>query len=162
MNKGNILTFAISLVVLITIIVVVLIFLLPQPSAVLEASMVKYETIKKSDYVYEQTKDLTRDALVKEYSITSEQMDKFKNNNQYVSGNSDPFTPAGSHNDDDDDSTNSTNSDNRNNTSTTNKNNSTSSSTNNSSNSNTSVSEDTTQKITNSNGGQANPPSTNK
>lgn len=135
MSKSNWITFGISVVVLATIVVIALMILLPQQSVVLDASSIKYEGIKKSDYVYEQTKDITRDALVKEYTITSEQMDKFKDNKQYVSGNSDPFTPGGS-------SLNTTGTNN--------------------SNSNTSVSDNTTDKITNSNGGTPNPPSTNK
>lgn len=145
MNKSNWLTLGISAVVLVTIVVIALMILLPQQSTVLDASTIKYEAIKKSDYVYEQTKNITKDALVKEYTITSEQMDKFKDNHQYVTGNSDPFTPRNTI----------TNSD-KNNTG-----NNSSSSTNNSG-SNTSTSEDTSQKITNSNGGTPNPPSTNK
>lgn len=151
MNKSNWLTLGISFVVLLTVVVIILMFLLPQQSVVVDASTLKYEAVKKSDYVYEQTKNITRDALVKEYTITNEQMDSFKNNHQYVSGNSDPFTPRGTNTD------SSTNT-NKNNTSS----NSSSSTNTNNSNSNTSISEDTTQKITNSNGGVANPPSTNK
>lgn len=146
MSKSNWLTLGISVVVLTTIVVIALMMLLPQQSVVLDAGTVKYEAIKKSDFVYEQTKNITRDALVKEYTITSEQMDRFKSNNQYVSGNSDPFTPRGS-------VTNTNTNTNTNSNTNSNKGNS---------NSNTSNSVTTTDKITNSNGGQANPPSTNK
>lgn len=162
MKKTYILTFAISLVVLITITVVSLMILLPQQSTVIDSSLSKYDAIKKSDYVYEKTKDITKDALVHEYTITSEEMDKFRNEQKYVSGNSDPFTPSNintNNNKGGNNNTNNTNSGNNN----TNNNYSSSTSTNNSSsNSNTSNSNSTTQKITNSNGGQANPPSTNK
>lgn len=136
MSKGNWLTLGIATVVSITVVVVALMILLPQQSVVLDASTVKYEAIKKSDFVYEQTKNITRDALIREYAITSEQMDSFKRKNYYVAGNSDPFTPSGA---------------------------STSGPTsNNNSNSKPSGSVSTTDKITNSNGGVANPPSTNK
>lgn len=148
MSKNNYLTLGISAVVLIAVVVVLLMILLPQPSTLLEAAASKYEAIKKTEFTYQQTKDITREALVKEYGITSEQMDKFKRNNQYVSGNSDPFTPQA------------TESTEESGNSTTNKNNN--SGNNSNSNSNTSISKDTVDKITNSNGGQPNPPSTNK
>ena len=139
MSKSNLLTLGISAVVLITVVVITLMILLPQQSVVLSANSISYEAIKKSDFVYEQTKNITKDALVKEYTLTSEQMQKFKNNKQYVSGNSDPFTPK-----------------------TVNTNTGATDNGSSSNNSSTSNSNDTSQKITNSNGGQANPPSTNK
>ena len=157
MNKSNLLTLGISIVVLATVVVVALMILLPQQAVVLEASTVKYDALKKSDFKYEQTKDITREALVKEYSITSSQMEKFKKNNQYVSGNSDPFTPRSAESDKETTSSNSSSSSNKNNTTANNKNNNTTS--NNNSNTSSSV---TTDKITNSNGGVPNPPSTNK
>lgn len=165
MKKSYILTFAISLVVLLTIAVVALMLLLPQQSTVIDSSLSKYDSIKKSDFVYEKTKDITKDALVHEYTITGEEMDKFRNNQQYVSGNSDPFTPSNVtiSNSGNNNTTNNKNNNGSNNSSNTTNNNSSSTSTSNStSNSNTSSSNETTQKITNSNGGQANPPSTNK
>ena len=140
MNKGNYIILASSVVVFISVVVIALLILLPQASTLLEASASKYEAIIKNDFTFKQTKDITREALVKEYGITSAQMDKFKKNNQYISGNSDPFTPKSEEETE--------------NTTTNNKNNS--------SNSNTSVSKDTVDKITNSNGGVPNPPSTNK
>lgn len=168
MNKGNLLTLGISVVVLATVTVVLLLFLLPQPSILIEAGGVEYNAIKKTDYVYKQTKELTREALVKEYSISTDEMDKFKKNNQYVSGNSDPFTPIGYEEEvegEDKNTTGNTSGNKNTNTNSTNKNNNTTNKNNavgGSYNSNTSVSEDTTQKITNSNDGVANPPSTNK
>ncbi len=160
MKKTYILTFAISLVVLVTVTVVALMILLPQQSTVIDSSLSKYDAIKKSDYVYEKTKDITKDALVHEYTITSEEMDKFRNEQKYVSGNSDPFTPSNINTSNNKGGNNNNNTNNVNNN--TNNNYSSSTSTNNTnSNSNTSNS-NTTQKITNSNGGQANPPSTNK
>lgn len=149
MKKTYILTFSITLVVLITIMIVALMILLPQQSTVVDASASNYESIKKSDYLYEQTKDITKDALVREYTITNEEIEKFKGNHQYVSGNSDPFTPKSVEN---------SGTNNHTNNSTNGNSNSSSSSTNNQS----STSEDTNQKVTNSNGGQPNPPSTAK
>ena len=160
MKKTYILTFAISLVILATITVVALMILLPQQSTVIDSSLAKYDSIKKSDFVYEKTKDITRDALVHEYTITGEEMDKFRNEQKYVSGNSDPFTPS-SVATNNNGKPNSNNNNNGNNN-TNNSNNASSSTNTNNSNSNTSSSNTTTQKITNSNGGQANPPSTNK
>lgn len=159
MKKTYILTFAISLVVLVTITVVALMILLPQQSTVIDASLAKYDSIKKSDFVYEKTKDITRDALVHEYTITGEEMDKFRNEQKYVSGNSDPFTPSNVSASNNNNGKPTTNNNGNNVSSSTNTNTNTNTNT---SNSNTSNSNTTTQKITNSNGGQANPPSTNK
>lgn len=137
MNKTYVLTFSISVLVLISLIIVLLMILIPQQSTVINSTLNKYESIKKSDYVYEQTKDISKDALVREYTITSEQMQTFKNNNQYVSGNSDPFTPYVEETEENNDSGSGTTS-------------------------GSSSSTSTNDKITNSNGGTPNPPATSK
>lgn len=137
MKKEYILTFCISFLVLSTIVVICLMILLPQQTTVLENSIEQYSAIKKSEYTFKETNGLSFDNLIKEYNITDEQISTFRNNNQYIPGNSDPFTAQSTT------SSEGTNSS---------KNNTTTSTTNTS----------TQDKITNSNGGVENPESTGK
>lgn len=112
MKKEYILTFCISFLVLSTIVVICLMILLPQQTTALENNIEQYSSIKKSEYTFKQTNGLSFDNLVREYSISDEQISMFKNNKQYVPGNSDPFTANGTS------SSGQTNSDKNNNTST--------------------------------------------
>lgn len=137
MKKEYILTFCISFLILLTIVVISLMILLPQQTTLLGNSVEQYSSIKKSDYTFKQTNGLSFDNLVKEYNITDEQISVFRNNGQYIAGNSDPFTAEGTS------SLEQTNSG-KNNTTTNNTNTS------------------TQDKITNSNGGVKNPASTGK
>ena len=112
--------------------------LLPQKTTVTVNSIEDYSSIKKSDYTFKQTNGLTFENLIREYSITDEQLSNFKNNRQYTTQKSNPFqddtveTATGSN----------TNLGTSNQTGNTEK--------------------STTDKITNSNNGVANPASTNK
>ena len=110
--------------------------MLPKQSSVTKANVSNYEKISKSQYTFESTKNITSEPLKKQYSVTSDDMREYKSNNQYTTGNTDPFAPE------DNASQN---------------------------NSNTTKLVTTTQtkneainKTTNSNGGVANPPSTDK
>lgn len=132
--KKYVMTFSISVIVCMMAVIIALVFLLPKQYTTISASMNQYESVAKSDYSYVATKDISESSLVRYYTITKEQIQTFKYNNQYVAGNSDPFTPY---------SGNSVSGE----------------STNNGSSSDGTI---TTDKITNSNGGVANPPSTNK
>lgn len=137
MDKKYILTFSISFLVLATIVIITLMILLPQ-ATIIDASLEEYDSISKSDYLYTKTKDISKEALIQQYTISDTEMTTFKNKNQYDPGNSDPFTPY-SYNEVIDNNNSSSNSSNNNNSS-----------------------QNTTDKITNSNGGTPNPPSTNK
>jgi len=132
MKKEYILTFCISFLILATVVVISLMILIPQRTTIVENNMEEYSAINKSNYKFKETNSLTFENLVREYTITAEQIASFKNRNYYVAGNSDPFTVYGTNSSD--------------NTS------------GNTSNSTTS----TQDKITNSNGGVANPDSTGK
>lgn len=135
MKKEYILTFSISFLVIVTVFVILLMLVLPQQVQVLEGNTNKYEAITKSNYTYESTKEISEDTLKKQYTITAEDMSRFKSTSQYKAGNSDPFSPNAT------DVTTSGNT---------------------TSNKNTSGATSTQDKITNSNGGVKNPPSTNK
>lgn len=120
--------------------------MLPQQVQVVKGNINKYESITKSQYTFESTKDISSDSLVKQYTITDNDMNKFRSNNQYRPGNSDPFSPTASG------------------TSSNSGSNTTTSSSGSSSSSGSQASNDavTQEKITNSNDGVANPPSTSK
>ncbi len=126
MDKKYILTFSISFLVLATVVIIALMILLPQTTTIIESSLQDYDSINKSDYLYTKTKDISKEALIQQYTISDTEMTTFKNSNQYDPGNSDPFTPYGEDVEDENDNTS------------------------------------TDDKITNSNGGTPNPPSTNK
>lgn len=135
-NKNHFITLSVSFLVMLAIFVVVFMLMLPKQSSVTKANVSNYEKISKSQYTFESTKNITSEPLKKQYSVTSDDMREYKSNNQYTTGNTDPFAPE------DNASQN---------------------------NSNTTKLVTTTQtkneainKTTNSNGGVANPPSTDK
>ena len=142
MKKTYILTFSISFLVVISVCVILLMLMLPQQVQILGGNINKYDAISKSRYTFESTKDISSEALTKQYTITDEDMNTFKNNNQYKAGNSDPFSPS--------DTVTTGDGNNSSNGSSSNGNNQSSGST------------STQDKITNSNGGTPNPPSTGK
>lgn len=140
MNKSFIITFSISTIVLATATVLALMLLLPKQLISLKTSVEAYKSIEKSSYTYTKTKDISKEALLKEYKITNDDISSFKNSSKYVAGNSDPFYRK------------TTESDSQNNQQSTGSN-----QTNTSSSASAAI-----DKTTNSNGGVANPPSTSK
>lgn len=92
MSKTYIITFSISVLVLFTLAAIALMLFIPQQVQIVEGSINNYETIKKSEYTFEQTKDISDDALTRQYNISSEDMEKFVTSKQYKPGNADPFT----------------------------------------------------------------------
>lgn len=146
MKKTYIITFSISVLSLFSIAIISLMLMLPQQSQILEGNVNTYEAIKKSEYTYEATKNLQETNLVKDYSITSQDILTFKNTKKYTSGNSDPFIPLNE---------TTTNGSKAGTTTTTNTNGTTTTT-------GTNTTTSTTEKTTNSNGGVANPVSTNK
>ncbi|MEG2348296.1 MAG: hypothetical protein RSB67_01435 [Clostridia bacterium] len=135
MKKTFAITFSMSVLVLFSVAIIAFMLMLPQKAHIAKTNVEDYENIKKSDYQFVSTKDISTDALIHEYIITSEDITNFKKTNQYKAGNSDPFASSQTGND---------NSGNTNN------------------NTNGGGSTSTTDKTTNSNGGTPNPPSTNK
>ena len=139
MNKSFIVTFSISIIVFATAVVVSLMLLLPKQLVSLKTSVESYKSIEKSNYTYTKTKNISKEALLKEYKITSDDISSFKNSRKYVAGNSDPFYRQTT--------TNESNGNNNTNTGTGNNSNTTSAA---------------IEKTTNSKGGIPNPPSTSK
>lgn len=91
MKKNYILTFSISILILFSVAIVTLMLMLPQKAQIVEGSASKYEGIKKTDFAFEQTKDISKDPLVKTYTINETDIANFRKLNQYKPGNSDPF-----------------------------------------------------------------------
>ena len=147
-NKNYFITFGVSLLVMIAIAVIVFMLMLPKQSSAAKGVVQDYQGISRSEYTFEATKQISSEPLKKKYSISSEDMTSFKSNNQYKTGNNDPFAET----------TTSTTSSSGNNTTNNNNNNGGNSS----SNSNTNEQQEANNKTTNSNGGVANPPATSK
>ena len=145
MNKSFAVTFSISVIILAAASVIMLMLLLPKQ---LITSVENYTGVEKANYTYTKTKDISKEALLKEYKISSNDIINFKNTKGYIPGNSDPFAREEETNDSTSTGTNTSG----------NKNNS--SGTNNSSTSN--GAQEAKDKTTNSNGGIENPPSTSK
>lgn len=141
MNKSFLITFSVSVIIFATAAVIMLMLLLPKQLVSLKTSVEKYEGIEKSNYTYTKTKDISKEALLKEYKISSDDISKFRNEYKYIPGNSDPFYRyTGSEEGSSDAGT--TNSGDSSNT--------------------VSAQEQAIQRTTNSNGGIANPESTTK
>ena len=136
-NKNYLLTFGLSVLVMLTISIIVLMLMLPKQSSVAKGTIKSYDSISKSEYTFEATKAISSEPLKKQYSISSEDMSSFKYNSQYKAGNTDPFSELKDSNGETSD-----NSTTDNNT--------------------TETQKEATNKTTNSNGGVANPPSTSK
>lgn len=92
MNKTYILTFCISLLTFFVVAVIALLLLIPQQGKVLNGTITKYDGIKKSEYTFEKTKDISKDALVNVHEITADDLDAFKENNQYRAEKDNPFS----------------------------------------------------------------------
>ncbi|MEG1141165.1 MAG: hypothetical protein RSE41_01700 [Clostridia bacterium] len=107
--KNYIITFSITTLVLATISAILLMIFIPQEKEILTSGSIKYDQVNKADFKFEKTKDINKDSLVKEYTVTSDELTNFRKQNQYIAGNYDPFTPTG-------DLNNATNNNNQNNT----------------------------------------------
>ena len=93
MNKSYIITFGVSALVFATVVIILLMLMVPQQVTVVEGNINKYDTIQKSEYTFENTKDISEESLIKQYGISADELANFKAKNQYRPGNSDPFTP---------------------------------------------------------------------
>lgn len=96
MNKSFIITFSVSIIIFATAAVIMLMLLLPKQLVSLKTSVEKYQSIEKANYTYTKTKDISKEALLKEYKVSYDDMNVFKDQYKYVPGNSDPFYRGGS------------------------------------------------------------------
>lgn len=109
MVKKYVITFSISVLLLFSTSIILLMIMVPQQQTTVNASVEKYERVNTTDYQFVQTKNITKETLVREYTIDETDISSFKKFNQYKAGNSDPFTPTA-------DLTNVSNNNNQNNT----------------------------------------------
>lgn len=91
MNKPFVITFSVCIIIFSTAAVVMLMLLLPKQLVSLQTSVEVYQGIEKSNYTYVKTKDISKEALLKEYKVTNDNIAEFKRTYKYVAGNSDPF-----------------------------------------------------------------------
>jgi hypothetical protein len=134
MKKTYIITFSISVIVMFSVGVISLMLMLPQAVTVDSGTVKEYDGITKSEYTYNQTKDISKESLLKEYNVSNQDINTYEKKDQYNPGNSDPFTVSGA----------------------------SSSGTTGTTGTSTGTTDTTTTKITNSNGGVANPATTSK
>ena len=144
MRKSFIITFSVSVIIFATAAVIMLMLLLPKQLISIKTSVEKYQSIEKANYTYTKTKDISKEALLKEYKVSYTDMDVYKNEYKYRPGNSDPFYRYTE------------------NSNTSNSGNSTASGTTSSSSTSSSSQKIAEEKTTNSNGGIPNPASTSK
>jgi hypothetical protein len=93
MVKKYVITFSISVLVLFSVSVIMLMLMIPQDQNASVGTVQKYEKVNTADYQFVQTKNISKETLVKEYTIDAADIANFKRYNQYKAGNSDPFTP---------------------------------------------------------------------
>lgn len=93
MNRAYIITFSLSVIILFSIAAVLLMIVLPDQVGILDGNAEKYDSIVKSRYTFESTKNITTDITKKDYVVTSDQISNYQENYLYVPGNSDPFSP---------------------------------------------------------------------
>lgn len=93
MDKKYIITFSISVMVMITLTIVMLMLMIPQQNIITSSELKNYNEILKSEYTFSNSKNISKDTLIQEYDVNSEDMQKYERYNQYKPGNADPFTP---------------------------------------------------------------------
>lgn len=91
MKKIYIITFSLSVLVTFALCVVAYMLMLPQVNVTI-GDVAKYENVVKEEYKFVKTKDISKEFLQKDYTITAAQINGFLNKNQYRPGNTDPFT----------------------------------------------------------------------
>ena len=91
MKKIYVITFSLSVLVTFAVCVIAYMLMLPQIN-VTTGDVSSYEAIVREEYKFEKTKDITKEFLEKNYTVTAAQINSFLNKKQYKPGNTDPFT----------------------------------------------------------------------
>lgn len=92
-NKKYLITLGISILTTIVLAIILLMLFLPKQAIIFKGNVGNYESIQKSEYTFEATKDISSEPLKTQYTITSNDMRSFGRTNEYVPGNTDPFVP---------------------------------------------------------------------
>ena len=96
MNKNHFMVLGVSVLVMLTIAIIVFMLMLPKQSSAIKGTIKPYEQIQKTEYTFEATRDITSEPLKKQYAVSSEDMNGFKNASKYITGNTDPFAKSSS------------------------------------------------------------------
>lgn len=89
MNKKTWITFGIVWAVVAVLVIVLLLILIPTVKGT-SSSGIKYENVARENYTFSGN---STDTLKKEYSVTTDDVNKGINTNKYKEGNINPFTP---------------------------------------------------------------------
>lgn len=69
----------------------IILFMIMLPQSINVKSVDSYIDIDKEDYKFKQTKNISEEGLSYQYNVTSEDIQNFKNTNEYKMGNINPF-----------------------------------------------------------------------
>lgn len=69
----------------------IILFMIMLPQSINVKSVDSYIDIDKEDYKFKQTKNISEEGLSYQYNVTSEDIQNFKNTNEYKMGNVNPF-----------------------------------------------------------------------
>lgn len=89
MNRKYIISFVTTSIFIIAFSVILFMIMLPQ--SVNLTSVDSYVDVDKEDFKFRETKNIVEDALTHQYNVTSEDIQNFKNANEYKMGNQNPF-----------------------------------------------------------------------
>lgn len=91
MGRNSWIMFGMIAIVIISIVLVALLILVPQGEPSTIDIYDDYGSFNESDYTYTQSKDISEDAMVETYSVTSEDIKEGKSSKLYKQGNTNPF-----------------------------------------------------------------------
>lgn len=89
MNRKYIISFVTTSTFIIAFSIILFMVMLPQ--SINLTSVDSYVDIDKEDFKFKETKNISQDALTHQYNVTSEDIQNFKNANEYKIGNQNPF-----------------------------------------------------------------------
>jgi len=91
MGRNSWVIFGVVAIVIISLVLVALLILVPQGNTTTIDIYEDFGSFDESDYTYTQSKDISEDALVETYGITTEDINEGKASKLYKQGNTDPF-----------------------------------------------------------------------
>lgn len=90
MNKKYIISFVTTSTFIIAFSVILFMIMLPQSINI--TSVDSYIDIEKDDFKFVETKNISENSLSYQYNVTNEDIENFKNTNEYKMGNQNPFS----------------------------------------------------------------------
>ncbi len=89
MNRKYIISFVTTSTFIIAFSTILFMIMLPQSINITNVD--SYVDIDKEDFKFEETKNILDESLTRQYNVTSEDIENFKNANEYKIGNQNPF-----------------------------------------------------------------------